>query len=203
MQLENISELLREDIMPSMRFFLSRAGQFGSLGKMTPELRSAAHRMYREGLALSQPSVTAAMVPAEELPGYLIPEPLTAAVRISLFCATLGERLDEAIDSLFQRDKPLDGSLLDAWGSEAVEQLAQNIDVRLRARYGVGSMRFSPGYGNFSVLYNGELLPLLLNLGSAVPISVSKETGILSPRKSVLCMIGWGVSGTKDKNISL
>ena len=192
MQPEHISVLLREDIMPSMRFFLSRAGQFSPLSKMTEELRAKAHRIYREGLALSEPSVAAVLICAEELAEQLIPDPLKKASHLSLFCATLGERLDEAIDSLFQRDKPLDGSLLDAWGSEAVEQLAQNIDVRLRARYGVGSMRFSPGYGNFSVLYNAELLPLLLHSDSAVSVSVSDETGILSPRKSVLCMIGWG-----------
>ena len=192
MQPEIISELLREDIMPSMRFFLSRAGQFSPLCKMTQELRTTAHRIYREGLALSEPSVAAVLIRAEELAEQLIPDPLKKASHLSLFCATLGERLDEAIDSLFQRDKPLDGSLLDAWGSEAVEQLAQNIDVRLRARYGMGSMRFSPGYGSFSVLYNAELLPLLLHSDSAVSVSVSDETGILSPRKSVLCMIGWG-----------
>ena len=201
MQSEIISELLREDIMPSMRFFLSRAGQFSPLCKMTQELRTTAHRIYREGLALSEPSVAAAMIRAEELAEHLIPDPLKRASHISLFCATLGERLDEAIDSLFQRDKPLDGSLLDAWGSEAVEQLAQNIDVRLRARYGMGSMRFSPGYGNFSVLYNAELLPLLLQLDSAVSVSVSDETGILSPRKSVLCMIGWGEFYSEAKSL--
>lgn len=199
MQLEILPELLREDIMPSMRFFLSRAGQFSPLGKMTQELRNAAHRIYREGVALSQSSVIAAMIRAEELPKYLIPGPLKQASRISLFCATLGERLDEAVDSLFQKDKPLDGALLDAWGSEAVEQLAQNVDLRLRARYGVGSMRFSPGYGDFSVLYNGELLQLFANLCSIVPLFASAETGILTPRKSVLCMIGWDASHPLDK----
>ena len=201
MQLEILPELLREDIMPSMRFFLSRAGQYSPLGKMTQELRSAAHRIYREGVALSQPSVIAAIIHAEEWPEYLIPDPLKQASRISLFCATLGEGLDEAIDSLFQRDKPLEGALLDAWGSEAVEQLVQNVDVRLRSQYGEGSMRFSPGYGNFSVLYNGELLQLLADLCSTVPLFASAETGILTPRKSVLCMIGWGASHPLDKSL--
>ncbi len=206
MRLEILPELLREARMPSIRSFLTRAGQFGPVNKMTPELRDVAHKMYRKGMELSQTFVVAVLADTEELPEYLIPTPLARSARISLFCATLGKGLDEAVESLFQKDKPLEGALLDAWGSEAVEQMAQNVDSLLRARHGKGTMRFSPGYGDFSVLHNGELLRYLSSESATLPLFASAETGILTPRKSVVCMIGWEPSphpGNADKAMSV
>ncbi len=77
--------------------------------------------------------------------------------------------------------------ILDAWGSEAVEELNESFDKKLREQYGKGTMRFSPGYGDVDVRMNKYFVKKLLGIDEIDVL----ESGILVPRKSTVCMIGW------------
>jgi len=49
-----------------------------------------------------------------------------------------------------------------------------------------GTMRFSPGYGNVDVRWNKYIVELLNVEGIEV-----LSSGIMLPRKTTTCMIGW------------
>ena len=79
-----------------------------------------------------------------------------------------------------------------AFGSEAVECVSEALDLHLRAVHGQGTRRFSPGYGDLSIVENAAVLARLgVDFVLAHP-----ETGILKPRKSTVFLIGWLPVGT-------
>lgn len=182
-----------------MRRYLARAGYAGDAANLGEDVFTAAREVYRIGATCTAPFVAAAMLVALRAPDHLIPKELEGCARVSLFCVSLGGAIDERTALFFERDDPLRGALLDAWGSEAVERLAETVDERLRRRYGPGTMRFSPGYGDLDVRQNGLVLRIIAAASQMtleeMPMAADAETGILRPRKSVVCMIGWtGVS---------
>lgn len=178
--------------MPSMRMYTHRAGQIGKLHSMTPEMKKLLREMYQFGMRVAHLEACVVHVQKQEIHEDIIPDMLRGACSYSLFYATLSDAIDIEIDRLFGDLKPLQATLLDAWGSEAVEQASESIDHKLRRKWGIGSIRFSPGYSGFNVLKNKEWLNVISQIKPDVAISVSEKTGIISPRKSVLCMIGWG-----------
>ena len=188
--IENI-DLYNEDKMPSMRMYTHRAGQVGKLHNMTPEVKALLRNVYQTGMRITNLQASAVHVSKQEIPEKNIPKALRGAFSYSLFYVTLSESIDAEIDRLFSDSKPLQAALLDAWGSEAVEHGAESVDRQLRKKWGPGSIRFSPGYSGFDILQNNEWLNIILQVKADSPISVSAKTGIISPRKSVLCMIGW------------
>ena len=184
-------EVPRAWMMPRMRAYLSRAGYFARVSDVAAEILETARSVYLEALDLACPFAATVDVARTE-PGLPLPEPLAATERVSLIVCTLGIGIDRAVEAMFARDESLRGLLLDAWASEAVEAIAANVDERLRDDHGPGTMRFAPGYPPFDIRHNRAWLACLeRHLGSSTPVTVDSGTGILTPRKSILCAIGW------------
>lgn len=180
--------------MPRMRAYLARAGYASTLAEVSPEIMEAAREIYLAGLDAASPLALAIELGSERVGGELLPPALRGCARYHFMLLTLGRAIDEWIDRFFGESEPLRGALLDAWGSEAVEALAQNIDEKLRASHSEmsGTIRFAPGYGGFDVRMNAAWLDLIKwNIDSAIDVDVDRNTGIITPRKSIVCAIGW------------
>ena len=179
--------------MPRVRAYLTRAGYTSCLAEVSPEIMETAREIYLVGLEVSSPFAVAAELGGRQV-DEVLPEALRGCALYHFMLLTLGRAIDERIDRFFAEDEPLRGALLDAWGSEAVEALAQNIDEKLRiAHPGMsGTIRFAPGYGGFDVRMNAGWLDLIKwNTRSDIGVDADCSTGIIMPRKSIVCAIGW------------
>ncbi|HKY32550.1 MAG TPA: hypothetical protein VJV23_08445 [Candidatus Polarisedimenticolia bacterium] len=109
----------------------------------------------------------------------------------TLLAATIGPELEARIESL-KEAQTADAYFLDVVGSWMADYMADRVDAIVqsevqRAGY-ARTMRYSPGYGDWDLPVQGELLRRL----EAAAIGVScTESFILQPRKSVTAVIGW------------
>ncbi len=122
-----------------------------------------------------------------------------------VFSATLGEKVDGLIAQY--SDPPHHSGhasvfrsfFLDSWCSESVEEINKQSDACLNEflnQYegdhldsnpmAQRSRRFSPGYGDLSIMLNHDLTAQL----GLKNIKVIPENGLLLPRKSTICLIG-------------
>ena len=189
-----IFPIRREDAMPRMRAYLTRAGYISRLAEVSPEIMETAREVYLAGLEVSSPLAVAIGLEGDRVDEGILPEALRGCAHYHFMLLTLGRPIDGWIDRFFGETEPLRGTLLDAWGSEAVEALAQNIDDKLRAAQTEmsGTIRFAPGYGGFDVRMNAAWLDLIKwNIDSAIDVDVDRNTGVITPRKSIVCAIGW------------
>jgi len=204
------------DILPSKRHVAFRAGHKGLPGPDDPMYAPLA-AAYREGTRLIAPRgawMTLAVGPSAltvvndlfddgqpASAGHLrrplkgvgsyagpLPAEFAGVTEVTLGVTTVGPGLDEAIAASMDAGRQLPGVLLDAFGSEAVECVSEALDALLRASHAAGgTRRFSPGYGDLSILENTAILARLgIDFVTANP-----QTGILQPRKSTVFLIGW------------
>ncbi|PKN24352.1 MAG: hypothetical protein CVU65_12010 [Deltaproteobacteria bacterium HGW-Deltaproteobacteria-22] len=191
------------DILPSKRHVAFRAGHKGLPGPDDPMYAPLA-AAYREGTRLIAPRgawLTMPVGPSDPaLAGNLrrpqkgvgsyagtLPAEFAGVTEVTLGATTVGPALDDAIAAAMDAGRQLPGVLLDAFGSEAVEGVSEALDAMLRARHGRGTRRFSPGYGDLSILENAAILS---RLGIDF-VTANSATGILHPRKSTVFLIGW------------
>lgn len=185
-------EVGREDVMPGMRRYLARAGYASLVSDVSREILAVAREVYRAAMGLVSPVALVCWFRGDEIGEDLVPVVLKGASCFSMMFFSLGSAIDEETARLFAAGEPLRGALLDAWGSEAVEALAVNVDGRLRRKHGAGSIRFAPGYGGFDVRMNAKWGERMRERnGGVFPGAVDPDTGVIAPRKSILCMIGW------------
>lgn len=184
------------DVLPRMKLVLFRSGHSSSLAAVPQGIREEADLAYAEGKRLSAPEAVVACGPPGDFPAGNAPPEFYGAALCAVFASTLGEAVDLEIETLFSRGASLKGTLLDAWASESLEAFNESIHAALAAeaaRAGLraikmnGVERFSPGYGAVSVLANHALLGAL----PPSPIRSSAKTGILSPRKSSVCLLAF------------
>ena len=123
------------------------------------------------------------------LPGQDILSHLQGCTQVEVFCATLSAQVDRVIRQAESQDM-LRALCLDCCATAAVEQLCDQVEVRLHAEYPgcFFPFRFSPGYGDLPLSLQGSLLTLLdapRKLGLC-----ANSSHILTPRKSVTALIG-------------
>lgn len=183
----------REDMMPRLRACLTRSGYPLRLSEVSPDVMALAREIYLEAMDLARPAVLTLELSSEDVPAHLLPDALTGATSYNMILISIGSLLPERVAEYFGMEEPLKAVLLDSWGSESVEAVAHNVDRRLRAEKGEGSMRFAPGYGGFDVRKNVDWLEIMRKKSaSSLDVAADPSTGILTPVKSILCMIGWG-----------
>ncbi len=183
----------REDMMPRLRACLTRSGYPLRLSEVSPDVMALAREIYLEAMDLARPAVLTLELSSEDVPAHLLPNALTGATSYNMILISIGSLLPERVAEYFGMEEPLKAVLLDSWGSESVEAVAHNVDRRLRAEKGEGSMRFAPGYGGFDVRKNVDWLEIMRKKSaSSLDVAADPSTGILTPVKSILCMIGWG-----------
>ena len=135
------------------------------------------------------------------LEGNSIRKHLAGAERTVFLAATIGEAVEEAVTRHFDEGDYAHSVLLDAAATAAVEQTCDACETMLRPQFAKEGYtmrwRFSPGYGDWDI----HVQPELLRLTQAESIGVSlTESMMLCPRKSVTAVIGLvrGENGDKE-----
>lgn len=125
------------------------------------------------------------------LNGNKIRQHLTHCNKVIVLAVTIGSNIEHIIETTFQTGKYTHALLLDAAATTAVEQTADNLEKNIDPF--ITSMgykriwRFSPGYGDWNI----SCQPQMLKLANAAAIDVSHTSSMmLIPRKSVTAIIG-------------
>lgn len=126
-----------------------------------------------------------------ELPGKDISRLLKDSSDVIVCASTIGEALERKVEELSNRKAILEATILDAIGSTAADTAMDYLNNMLiaeatRRRIKL-TRRYSPGYGDFPLSIQRELLRVLD--GESIGIRVS-PSHMLIPRKSVTAVIG-------------
>jgi len=184
------------DVLPRMKLVLARAGHAASLASVPEELRREADLAYAEGKRLARHEALVVCGPPGSFPPESAPEGFYSSALACVFASSLGDEVERETESLFARGASLKAVLLDAWASESLEAFNESIHAAVAAKAALAGLaplkmdrveRFSPGYGALSVLANFRLLSAL----PRGPVEASEKTGILSPRKSTVCLLAF------------
>ncbi len=175
----------RLDCMPDKKIFLARAG--ARYGKIDEYFIHRVNQLFLIALDKIQPVVYYNTFDVFELPIQIIPSSFKNIKKMTIFLSTLGSEIDLLISQLADQQRTFDAFIVDSWASEALETLNERFDQSLRERFGEGTMRFSPGYGDIDLRTNKYLVEELLKVDRVRVL----ESGVMIPRKTTTCMIGW------------
>ncbi len=125
------------------------------------------------------------------LEGKAIEAHLAKSEKCAVMAVTLGLEVDKRI-TLYSRTDLTRSIVLDACATAAVEALCDDVQERIRAEAVDLQLeltsRYSPGYGDFSVEVQREIVRVLKTY-EKIGLSAN-ENSILLPRKSVTAVIG-------------
>lgn len=173
------------DCMPDKKIFLARAG--ARYGKIDEDFIHRVNELFLIALEKIEPIVYYNTSSVSMLIKEIIPSDFGNIKRMTIFLSTLGSAIDTLISELAECDNTFDAFIVDSWASEALETLNEKFDLMLRERYGKGTMRFSPGYGNVNLKVNAYIVKELLKVDKVIVL----ESGVMVPRKTTTCMVGW------------
>lgn len=117
---------------------------------------------------------------------------LAGCSRATLLACTIGPKLEAEVERLQKAGEMTDAFALEMTGGWMADYMADRVDERVEQgikKEGYGrTMRFSPGYGDWTL----DNQPQVLRLVEAERIGISlTESNIMIPRKSVSAVIGW------------
>jgi hypothetical protein len=123
--------------------------------------------------------------------GKKIAELINACDYVTLLLTTIGPALPDKTDEL-SKIEPTDSFYLEHVGGWMADYLADRVEEKIAgeaAKNGYGlTMRYSPGYGDWTLAAQPKLLSLLNSEKIGVRLT---DTLIMIPRKSVSAAIGW------------
>jgi len=172
------------DVAPS-KLRVARRAKLPRLPDPADPLFEPLMQAYRQGMSLFAPQGAWKTLPADHV--LALPDAFAGCREVTLAVVSAGAELDNAIQAALSAGSTRDAWLLDAFGSEAVEAVADALDELLRADRTDGTRRFSPGYGSLPVTEN---IRILAELGVDF-VSAHPASGMLLPQKSVVFLIGW------------
>lgn len=173
------------DCMPDKRIFLARAG--ARYGRIDEDFIHRVNELFLMALEKIEPIVYYSTCDISLLPKEAIPTTFGSVKRMTIFLSTLGSTIDELISQLIEKGNTFDGFIVDSWASEALETLNERFHLMLRERFGKGTMRFSPGYGSVDLRVNRYIVKEFLKVDQVTVL----ESGVMIPRKTTTCMVGW------------
>ncbi|WP_198407761.1 methionine synthase [Thermotoga profunda] len=173
------------DCMPDKKIFLARAG--ARYGKLDEDFIHRVNELFLIALEKIEPVVYYRTSDLSILPKEIIPSSFGNIKKMTIFLSTLGSAVDTLISQLSEQGKTFDAFIIDSWASEALETLNENFDQSLRERFGMGTMRFSPGYGNVDLRINKYIVKEFLGVDQVTVL----DSGVMVPRKTTTCMVGW------------
>ncbi len=108
------------------------------------------------------------------------------------FSVTMGESADALISFYAGNNEVFKSYLIDAWYSESVEVINETVEAFILHKLGAYncvsySSRFSPGYGSIGIKDN----QVVQKAAHFSCVSVNPDSGILFPRKSTICLLGF------------
>lgn len=129
--------------------------------------------------------------PRFQVTGKSITKHLAGCEQVILLAATVGEEIEHEVTKRFEEGTYTSSVLLDAAATTAIEQVAdaleRAIEPDLSRKGWAMRWRFSPGYGDWPLEQQPELIRL--SHGEEIGISLS-ESLMLIPRKSITAIIG-------------
>lgn len=125
------------------------------------------------------------------LMGTKICQHLKNAEKVILLAVTIGNAIEETITKHFKEGLYSYSLLLDAAATTAVEQAADEMEKTLHQQFDAQGYtmrwRFSPGYGDWDI----KNQPELMRLSHATEIGIALTSSMmLQPRKSITAIIG-------------
>ncbi|MBQ7504390.1 MAG: methionine synthase [Ruminococcus sp.] len=126
---------------------------------------------------------------ADIIQGESVKAHLKGCEKAVLLCATLGSETDKLIRTAQVTDMAK-AVVLDAMASSAVEKVCDEVESLIKAENPDKFLtwRFSPGYGDYPLSLQGELLRIL-DAPRRIGLCTN-ENSILTPTKSVTAIIG-------------
>lgn len=122
---------------------------------------------------------------------YYLREVFHDALRISVACVSLGSGIIDFINEKMAEKEYYMAALADSYASQYVELAAGHwMNVRIQEYKTKGlypTLRFSPGYGDFSLSYQPQIIKML-EMEDRVKVSSSY---ILQPEKTTTFLLGW------------
>lgn len=116
---------------------------------------------------------------------------LRKASKAALFVCTIGSELSGKVNEYVTKGEIARATVLDAVGSEAAEAFAEKIDGLIRKKASSEGysavIRFSPGYGDWTIFDQARILRILK--ADKIGVKVDKNS-IMVPEKSVTACIG-------------
>ena len=110
---------------------------------------------------------------------------------VTVMASTIGLGLEDKVETL-KAGSPSDAYYLEVVGGWMADYMAEQLDKRIEPeirKSGYGrTMRYSPGYGDWDLTCQGEMMRM--TQASRIGISLT-ESFIMIPRKSVTAAIGW------------
>jgi hypothetical protein len=115
--------------------------------------------------------------------------------KVALFVVTIDNELESVAGDLAEDGLMLQSTVMDSIGSNAVEQVANFLQQRIRdtaEKQGlvISKRRFSPGYCDWDISQQAELFDVFDGNTTGVELS---ETCLMHPRKSISGIIGIGL----------
>ncbi len=121
--------------------------------------------------------------------------------RITFFLATIGDQVDDVIETSLSNKKLSDAYIYDAIGSAAVEatvdEFQNNMDTKVKEQNQRTTLRFSPGYCDWKINEQQKVFSVLEN--DLIDVDLS-ESNLMAPRKSVSGVFGIGSRELVDKD---
>ena len=186
--------LLRENVL----HFLGYRGR----GRPASRTEEALESALEEARRLIVPRGVRWIVPAESANALGLERGAGLAAEVALGLVTIGPALESRVSELLGRGEDLRALLLDAAGSAAAEEAAEELERRIHEdRQGAGdgrltaSRRVSPGYGSWPVTAQRALFGMLPHDEIDVRLLPSC---IMSPRKSVSFAV-WLGAGDREE----
>lgn len=129
--------------------------------------------------------------PSAYIKGEKIKDHLKNATKVIFLAITIGEEVEKEITAHFQEGVYAYSLLLDAAATTAVETAADKMEKAIQQdliKQGYQTlMRFSPGYGDWDIAFQSEML----RLSHAAEIHIEMtESYMLIPRKSITAILG-------------
>lgn len=121
-----------------------------------------------------------------------IAELLKKSGKATLFVVTIGGQLLKEVEKLSLSGKMAEAVIFDVIGSVAVEEIAESLNALIQVKASLEgyrlTRRFSPGYGDFELKEQKNILKVLK--ADRLGISLT-ESLLMLPEKSVTAIMGW------------
>ncbi|MDH5542179.1 MAG: hypothetical protein OEY64_04350 [Nitrospinota bacterium] len=123
--------------------------------------------------------------------GKKLAETLNNCDYATVLMTTIGPGIPDRADELI-KSEPTDGFYLEHVGGWMADYFAERVDERIQVEMKkngyIGTFRYAPGYGDWSLDAQPEMMRL--TQGERIGVHLT-ETNIMIPRKSVSAVIGW------------
>lgn len=185
---------------------LLRALGYEGQGKLTPRVEELVREGMEEGVNLLRPQGIYTLFPIREVSESgirvnaevafetrLIARAFREAELMAVFIVTIGPEIERKVAQLSREDQMSRGLAYDTFGSEAAESAADLMNEIIEEWAGIQerrtTLRFSPGYCDWSVEEQGKLFSLVD--GEKIGVRLSPSS-MMIPRKSVSAIVGIG-----------